>query len=93
MPISSLIPHPSSILLSPPIKADPNYLPIYRIEYQFKTELDGWSVGRPFVLSYPARKKLNTGTVLAIAAADHPDAIGIEITAIKLSTPLTNVPD
>jgi hypothetical protein len=44
-------------------------------------------------LSYPARKKLNTGTVLALAAAGHPDAIGVEITSIKLSTPLTNVPD
>ena len=82
--------HP--ILTDLPPKASPTHLRVYRVEYVFKTELDGWRPGLPFCFSAYSDMKVDTGKVLASAAREHPDAIGVEITGMPLYTPLTSEP-
>jgi hypothetical protein len=81
---------PSDAAAWPRIDHDPNYVRVWRVTYQFKTELAGWQPGTPFLMTAAAGRTMSTPTALALAAAAHHDAIGVEITGAELSSPLTS---
>jgi hypothetical protein len=70
------------------LKLDPQRVRIWRVEYNWKTELHGWQPGPPFCLPRAADKPVE-GIAVVMAAAAHPSAIGIELTAVKLQSPLS----
>ena len=76
------------------LKIDLNYKRIWRVEYRWKTELRGWTDAVPFVFTLPVTTPDPTSAAFILAAARSPrGAIGIELTAVKLSSPLTNQRD
>ena len=87
-PVVSFVPDVSDL------KLDPNYKRVWRVEYRWKTELRGWQDATPFVFALPVTVPDPTNSAFILAAARCPrGAIGTELTAVKLSTPLTNQPD
>lgn len=87
-PVVSFVPDASHL------KINADYKRVWRVEYRWKTELRGWQDATPFVfaLPYTSTNPTNSAFILAAARCPH-GAIGIELTAVKISTPLTNKPD
>ena len=76
------------------LKIDLAYKRIWRVEYRYKTELHGWRDAVPFVFTLPVTTPDPTDSAFILAAARCPrGSIGHELTAVKLSSPLTNKRD
>ena len=88
MPVVSFVPAIDDL------KLDPNYRRVWRVEYNWKSELRGWLPAKPFCFLAPAGRKDLTDLARIHAEIHCPrGAIGIELTAVRLSSPLTNQPD
>jgi hypothetical protein len=84
------------------LKLDENYKRIWRVEYRWKTELRGWTDAVPFVFTLRVipnetpqelQERANSAAFILAAARCPRGAIAHELTAVKLSSPLTNKRD